>query len=77
MPDLTKVEKRMRSLVAYLKEVLTEEETKEVFHFIDHGECGVALEDLKFIYDKKAKPPAKGILDEMSDLAAIMKMDLK
>lgn len=77
MRDFTEIEQRMRSLVASLKGILSGKEMDEILHFIEHGEYGVALESLKYVYDKNANPPASGILSEMDDLSRMMKMQRK
>ncbi len=48
-----------------------------MLHFLDHGEYGVALDDLKYICDTKAKPQATAVVEEVLELARIMEIDLK
>lgn len=76
MRDHTEIERRMRFLVTSLKGVLSDKETNEVLHFIDHGEYGVALENLKFICDNKPKPLNAEIMNEMFALANLMEIKL-
>jgi len=76
MRDFAVIEQRMRSLVASLKVILPEKGVNEVLHFIEHGEYGVALEELKDLYDENARSTSKGVLTEMLDIAKIMEMKL-
>jgi hypothetical protein len=77
MHDYAVIERRMRLLVASLKDVLPDKQANQVLFFVNHVEYGVALEELKYIYDKSAKPPVTDVLKEMFDLAKIMKINLK
>jgi len=76
MRDFTEIEHRMRLLVASLTGILSEKERSEAIHFIEHGEYGLALENLKYAYDKNANLPTKEVLGEMLDLSRKMQMKL-
>ncbi|MDB6167387.1 MAG: hypothetical protein JWM88_251 [Verrucomicrobia bacterium] len=49
----------------------------EALHFIEHGEYGMALEELKFVYDENTKSPSNEVLAEMFELAKAVEMKLE
>lgn len=77
MRNFNDIEQRMRSLVASLKDALPEKGMNEALHFIEHGEYGMALEELKFVYDENTKSPSNEVLAEMFELAKAVEMKLE
>lgn len=71
----TELEQRMYALVAALQPPLTELHAKEVVHFLEVGEYGVALETAGAILKEEGLRPSPEALEEMRRLADEMEID--
>lgn len=75
MNDYADLERRFTELLEQASPPLTNSEQREVQHFIDHGEYGIALETLVDIFVEEAKIPTDTIVSAIVALANRMSMD--
>jgi hypothetical protein len=75
MRDFADLERRFTELLEQSSPPLTHSEQREVRHFVDHGEYGVALETLVDIFVEQAKVPTDTIVSAIVALANRMSMD--
>lgn len=73
--ELAKLEQRLRALVASLQPPMTEAQAREVLHFVDVAEYGVALETLGSLLSDEGLRPAADRVREMQHLAKEMGLD--
>jgi hypothetical protein len=69
------LERRMRLLVASLQPPMNDLQVKEVLHFVDAGEYGVALEWLGDLLREEGLLPSAEAVVEMRRLADEMEID--
>jgi hypothetical protein len=70
------LQERLRSLLAEISQQLSAAEANQVVDYIDHNECGLALELLiYFLGDQDLRPITRSVFDSITGLIATMHLD--
>jgi hypothetical protein len=73
--DYQRLERDLLDLFDSLHGTLTESESEEVRHFVEHGEYGVALETLSGIIDAEGKRISFEAFEQIHGLGERMEME--
>ena len=73
--DYQRLERDLLAILYSLHGILTESESEEVRHFVEHGEYGVALETLSGIIDAEGKRISFEAYEQIHGLGERMEME--
>jgi hypothetical protein len=73
--DHQQLERDLLAILDSIHETLTESESEEVRHFVEHGEYGVALETLSGIIEEEGKRISFEAYEQIHGLGERMEME--
>jgi hypothetical protein len=73
--DYQQLERDLLAILDSIHETLTESESEEVRHFVEHGEYGVALETLSGIIEEEGKRISFEAYEQIHGLGERMEME--
>jgi hypothetical protein len=73
--DHKQLERDLLAILDSIHETLTESESEEVRHFVEHGEYGVALETLSGIIEEEGKRISFEAYEQIHGLGERMEME--
>ena len=73
--DYQQLERDFLAILDSIHETLTESESEEVRHFVEHGEYGVALETLSGIIEEEGKRISFEAYEQIHGLGERMEME--
>jgi len=73
--DYQQLERDLLAILDTIHETLTESESEEVRHFVEHGEYGVALETLSGIIEEEGKRISFEAYEQIHGLGERMEME--
>jgi hypothetical protein len=73
--DYQRLERDLLAILVSLHGILTESESEEVRHFVEHGEYGVALETLSGILEEGGKRISFEAYEQIHGLGERMEME--